>query len=407
MKIYSSQPWSSNIKNNNTKVLALCQALYTSSLSIDLTLTGIVGYSLAKNKEYATLPFALITVAAAITTIFAALSMKKFGRRCGFMIGALAAGIGGIISISALFNHSFVTFCFGTACVGVFQAYAQYYRLAAADSVGKEHKGNAIATVLTGGVIAAIVGPFLASWGRDLIPFILFSGAYAIVAVFGFLTLFLIYFYFNDQGGVESASPLVAMEEPRPLKEIIKQSRFIAALANNSVGYAVMMFIMTATPIAAIGCGHTLNDGAHIIQWHMVGMYAPSLFSSRLIKRFGEVKIVLFGIFLLSMSALIAMQSSTLPYFYGSLACLGIGWNLMFVGGSTILAKSYSISDSHKAQAFSEFFTFGFSAIGSLSAGLLLVYFDWKTINSFTLPLLGLVAGITFWHMKVERKIRN
>lgn len=395
------------VMHNDTRVLMVCQALYTASLAIALTLTGIVGYSLASNKAYATLPFALITVAAAVTTIFAALAMKKFGRRIGFMTGGALATMGGLLSIVALYHHSFTTFCLGTACVGVFQAYAQYYRLAAADAVASASKGKAIAQVLGGGVIAAIAGPALAAWSQDWIPALLFSGAYVLVAVFGLLTCGLVYSFYDGSERCVLAVSVLPAQSARPLHVIFVQPMFIAALANNAIGYAVMMFVMTATPIAAIACGHTIVDGAYIMQWHMVGMYAPSLFSSRLMRYLGEIKIVLFGIFLSALSALIALQSSSLPNFYAALACLGIGWNFMFVGGSTLLAKSYLPAERHQVQACSEFLTFGFSALGSLGAGLLLAYFDWRVINLLTLPLLALAAVITVWHVLVGRAVND
>jgi MFS family permease len=376
------------------RVLAVCQALYTSSVSIDLTLTGLVGYTLADDKALATLPFSLITIAAALTTIFASFLMARIGRRAGFTVGAGVGALGGAISVYAIFHHSFWAFCAGTATVGVFQAFAQYYRLAAADAVGIEAKGRAISTVLAGGVVAAVAGPALAAWSRDWLAPVAFAGSYALVTAFGLLSIVLLALFYRDHvpshvGAAADAPPA------RPLGSIVRQPVFLAALANNALGYAVMMFVMTATPIAAVACGHTIGDGAQIIQWHLVGMFAPSFFSARLIRRFGVLRVIGAGIVLSALCSVIALRSTDLPHFYAALACLGVGWNFMFVGGTTLLTQSYRPSERAKTQATSEFTTFACSALGSLFAGQLLAHFGWVAINVAILPLLGVAALAT------------
>ena len=375
------------------RVLAVCQALYTSSVSIDLTLTGLVGYTLADDKALATLPFSLITVAAALTTIFASFLMARIGRRAGFVVGAAVGAAGGAISVYAIFHHSFWAFCAGTATVGVFQAFAQYYRLAAADAVGVHAKSRAISTVLAGGVVAAVLGPALAAWSRDWLAPVAFAGSYALVTVFGLVSIVLIALLYRDVA--PPANVAVAVEPARPLGRIIRQPIFIAALANNALGYAVMMFVMTATPIAALACGHTIGDGAQIIQWHLVGMLAPSFFSARLIQRFGVLRVIGAGIALSAMCGVLALRSTDLPHFYAALACLGVGWNFMFVGGTTLLSQAYQPSERAKTQATSEFTTFAFSALGSLFAGQLLVRFGWQTINAAIFAPLAVAAMAT------------
>lgn len=386
---------SDSASQRNTYILMLCQALYASSLAIDLTLAGLVGYTLASNKALATLPFALITVAAALTTIFASMLLGRIGKKWGFMVGACAATVGGGISVWAIFHQSFPAFCVGTSLVGVFQAFAQYYRLAAADAVTQAAKAKAISIVLTGGVIAAIAGPMIAGWSKDLFSPVMFAGSYFIVTLFGLTSITLLGFFYRNNTPHKNFAYKKKITTTRSLKQIVRQPIYIAALANNALGYAVMMFIMTATPIAAIACGHTIIDGAHIIQWHMVGMFAPSLFAARLIQKFGVLHIVYMGITLSTISGALALYSTDLHYFYAALGCLGIGWNFMFVGGSTLLAQSYRPEESSKAQAFSEFSTFMFSALGSLFAGQLLDHFGWKVINLATFPLLFLALICT------------
>jgi MFS family permease len=381
----------------NARVLALCQALYTSSVSIDLTLTGLVGYTLADDKAFATLPFSLITVAAALTTIFASFLMARIGRRAGFALGAAVGAAGGAISVHAIFVHSFWLFCCGTATVGVFQAFAQYYRLAAADAVDTHAKSRAISTVLTGGVIAAVLGPALAAWSRDWLAPITFAGSYALVTLLGLCSMALVLVAYRNVAPA-SAHPSSTQQDaapPRSLVRIVTQPIFVAALANNAIGYMVMMFVMTATPIAAVACGHTIGDGARIIQWHLVGMFAPSFFAARLIARFGVLRIIGAGIALSAACGAIALAATDLPHFYVALACLGVGWNFMFVGGSTLLAQSYRANERAKTQATSEFTTFACSALASLTAGQLLSRFGWAVVNTSIFPALAVAACAT------------
>jgi MFS family permease len=396
----------------NARVLALCQALYTSSVSIDLTLTGLVGYTLADDKALATLPFSLITVAAALTTIFASFLMARIGRRAGFALGAAVGAAGGAISVHAIFIHSFWLFCCGTATVGVFQAFAQYYRLAAADAVDSHAKSRAISTVLTGGVVAAVLGPALAAWSRDWLAPVTFAGSYALVTLLGLASMALVLAAYRNAAPAVAPAPAPASTAPaspaaaaaamqpgetraRPLAQIVKQPIFMAALANNAIGYMVMMFVMTATPIAAVACGHTIGDGARIIEWHLVGMYAPSFFTARLIARFGVLRVVAAGILLSAACGAIALSSTDLPHFYAALACLGVGWNFMFVGGTTLLAQSYRPSERAKTQATSEFTTFACTALASLTAGQLLTRFGWSVVSASIFPALAVAACAT------------
>src|SRR5450830_1360942 len=280
----------------------------------------------------------------------------------------------------------------GRRCVS---GLAQYYRLAAADAVGPELKSRAISTVLTGGVIAAVLGPALAAWSKDLFPTALFSGAYLMVALLSLLSMIVLLAFYRDVENTDAAIDTAMSAPPAPPRstgEIARQPVFIAALANNVVGSMVMMFIMTAAPLAAVACHHGINDGANIIQWHLVGMYAPSFFAGYLIKRFGLGPMVLSGVVLNLACALIAMASTTLPAFYVALLCLGIGWNFMFVGGTTLLAQSYRPNERARAQGLSEFLRYAATALATLAAGPLLEHYGWQALNIAILPLLAVCA---------------
>jgi len=397
----TSLPDSHGSGYRNARILAICQGLFTCAISIDLTLTALTGYQLAPDKSLATLPFALITVAGAVVTWFAAFLIQRLGRRLSFALGALAGAIGGAISVWSVFHGHFWSFCIGTAGVGVFQAFAQYYRLAAADAVSAEFKSRAISTVLTGGVIAAVLGPALASWSKDLFPTALFSGAYLMVALLSLLSMFVLLAFYRDTEAVGGTVQAAAETDApaRPTAVIARQPVFVAALANNVVGSMVMMFIMTAAPLAAVACHHGIDDGANIIQWHLVGMYAPSFFAGALIRRFGLGPIVLAGVALNLACALIAMASTSLPAFYVALLCLGVGWNFMFVGGTTLLAQSYRPSERARTQGLSEFLRYAATALATLAAGPLLEHYGWSALNLAILPLLLICAVVSVWWM--------
>lgn len=388
----------------NVAVLAIAQGLFTAAIAIDLTLTGLTGYQLAPDKSLATLPFALITVAGAIATYFASTLMQKIGRRRGFVLGALTGAIGGLISVWAVFLNSFWLFCMGTAAVGIFQAFAQYYRLAATDSEPDNRKARAISVVLAGGVIAAFLGPLLASWSTDLFP-VLFAGSYLMVCLLGLASAALLWLGYQD--ALPEPLELHDHEQPpRKLLTIFKQPISLAALSNNVIGGVVMMFIMTATPLAAVASNHSINDGASIIQWHLVGMYAPSLFAGRLIALFGLPPILFLGMALSAACGLIAQFSDSLTAFYIALLFLGVGWNFMFVGGTTLLTSSYYPSEKARVQGVAEFIQYTFTAFSTLAAGPILQLLGWKGMNNIVFPLIAVSAVITLRWMRADRRTK-
>ena len=384
-------------RGSDALVLSVAQGLFTAAVSIDLTLTGLTGYQLAPDKLLATLPFATITVAGAATTLFASLLMQRIGRRRGFVIGACVGALGGLISVWSVLDDDFWLFCVGTASVGVFQAFAQYYRLAAADGVDAGSKARAISMVLAGGVIAAFLGPALAAWSKNLLP-ALFAGSYLVVSALGLASALLIATFYRGVAG--DARPDAGAGAARSLRVVFRQPISLAALANNVVGGVVMMFVMTAAPLAAVACHHSIDEGAGIIQWHLVGMYAPSLFAGRLIRRFGLPAILFTGMALSAACGLIAIASTTLVGFYLALLCLGVGWNFMFVGGTALLAASHLPSERARVQGVAELIRYGFTAVATLAAGPVLEAFGWASLNAAVLPLLAVAATTTLVWMR-------
>ena len=380
--------WFSGVAGNrNATVLALAQALYVCGISVDLTLTGITGYQLAPDKALATLPFALITVGAAVITVAAAFILGRIGRRMGFAVGSLCGAIGGLTSVYATFHGQFWIFCIGTALIGAYQGFAQFFSIAAADSVDSAHKSRAISTVLAGGVLAAIAGPALAAATKDLIPNVMFAGAYLSVAILALAsTLLILGLYRNTE------PPAVAAGDapPRPLREIARAPIFGAGVATTMAAAAAMTFVMTAAPLAAVACNHTIDDGAHIIQWHLIGMFVPSFFSGRLVARFGVWPILATGMALIVCCAATAISSTSLIAFYAALFLLGVGWNFMIVCGTTLFSQSYRPNERPKAQAFGGLLNNLAGSVAALSAGIVLDHAGWSLINIGILPILAL-----------------
>ncbi|MFS8099531.1 MFS transporter [Lentzea alba] len=384
-------------RTRNMSLLTAAQTLYQCCISVDLTLTGIVGLTLAPSPALATIPFALISIGSWLTTYPASAFMRRHGRRAGFTLGSLAAVVGGLISVLAVTLQSFPLFCAGVACIGVFQAFAGYYRYTAADISPADQRARAISTVLSGGILAAVAGPFLATAVKDVLP-VVFAGSYALVTALGLASTAVVALMTVDH--VEKAQEqAVPSGTPRTLKEIARQPIFLAGVAGAGAGYFTMTLAMTAAPLAVSGSGHSVHEAATVIQWHMVGMYATAFISGRLAARIGAAQTVLAGVVVNAAGALIALSGSSHIHFMIALALIGVGWNLMFVAGTTLLASSYLPHERSVTQGVSEMFTLGASALGALTAGPLLSATGWSAVNAFLLVPLAVSAVFAVLHL--------
>ncbi|MEU4846176.1 MFS transporter [Streptomyces gilvosporeus] len=391
-------------------LLTTSQMLYYFGISIDLTLTGLVGLKLAPVPALATLPFALISVGSWCATYPASAFMRRYGRKAGFVVGSGAAMLGGLASVTALYTQRFVLFCCGIACIGVYQAFAGYYRYAAADIHPPEQRGKAISTVLSGGVIAAVIGPFLATTVKDVLP-VEFAGSYALVTVLALISLGVLSLLTAD--GPAAPTPATAgpgPEEsgaPRTLKEIARQPVFLAGAVGSCVGYFVMTSLMTAAPLAAVRAGHTVHDGAQVIQWHMVGMYATAFVSGRLTRKIGAGWTLLIGGTISALGTAFAMAGPSHMNFMIALGLIGVGWNLMYVSGSALVANSYRPQERSVVQGIGEIFTLGGSAVGALSAGPVLNALGWAPMNAALLAPIAASALLTLAYLFRSRSTRR
>ncbi len=360
-----------------------------SSTSLTMATSALVGVVLAPTPTLATLPLGLGYLCIMITMFPASLLMKHYGRRVGFALGGTAGLIGGSTSALGIYLGSFTLFCAGSALFGVANGFSQYYRFAAAEIVDESYKSRAISWVLAGGLVAAFVGPNTASLTREFIPGALFSASYAFIALFC-AGVIIIQFFIRI--------PMPSIEEKeghkRPLGFVLTQPVFLVAVLCAMIAYGTMNLLMTATPLAMNHRGMAFGDTAIVIQWHIVGMFAPSFFTGSLIHRFGVLKIMFIGALALVGCALVALNGQLYAHFLFGLVLLGIGWNFLYIGGTTLLTEVYLPAEKGVIQGINEFMVFSATAFTALSSGYLHHTLGWQTLNRYTIPLVCFAACI-------------
>ena len=372
-------------------LLAICQALLATGNAVVISTSALVGQTLAPDG-LATLPLFLQFVAIMSATLPASLLMRRIGRGAGFSLGAAFAVSAGLIGSGAILTGSFVLFCLASLAYGVFMAFGLYYRFAAADAASVSFRPRAISYVLAGGVVAAIAGPELAKATDDLFGPALFAGSYLAIAGLGGLTLLALVFLRIPLPSREERSG-----EGRPLLEIMRQPAFIVALTAAALAQGAMVLVMTATPLAMAFCGHDFDQTAFVIQWHVLGMFAPSFFTGHLISRFGVLNVMAVGALLILACLGVALSGIEVTQFWAALLLLGVGWNFMFVGATTLLTATYEPPEKAKIQAINDLIIFAIAAFASLSSGVLHHLIGWQAVNlSVILPML-LMLGAIFW----------
>jgi len=364
-----------------------------SSNTLLVATSALVGYSLAANKAYATLPFALQLIATMCTSIPAALLMKKTGRQRGFMLATSLGMTGGGLCTVGILQSQFILFSAGGILVGMFNGFGNYYRFTAADVVDAEHKSRAISLVLAGGVIAAIVGPNLANQTRNMISHATFAGSY--LSMIGLYVLAFVVLNFLKLPADVTPAPSTSSATGRSLRQIVSQPKYIVAVICGMFGYGVMALVMTATPLAMHQHAYPFADTSFVIQWHVLGMYVPSFFTGHLIHRFGNIRVMLLGALAGLACVTINLTGTSVIHFWIALTLLGISWNFLFIGATSLLTETYRPEETFKAQAVNEFTMFSTVAAASLSAGALQHLFGWKAVNlGAILPLLLIMASL-------------
>jgi MFS family permease len=375
----------------NVGLLAVCQALLMTNNSTLIAINGLAGLALAPVSWLATLPVTCWVLGGAIATMLASLHMKRVGRQRGMTIGTLWGIVGALICAAAVALQSFWLLCFGTLVFGVYNAYGQYYRFAAADVASSDFRATAISLVLAGGLVGGILGPTTSRLTIDLLA-TKFVGAYLALIGFALVTMLLLRF-------IRIPTPSAAEQRVsgRPLMVIAAQPKFLVAVLAGAIGYGVMNFLMTSTPIAMGVCGHPYGDAAFVISSHVVAMFAPSFVTGALIRRFGVLPVMFFGALLNVASIALALSGVSVPQFWGSLVLLGVGWNFLFIGATAMLTETYRPEERAKAQGANDMAIFVMMTISSLTSGMIVTSAGWERVNYAAAPMIAVVAILIAW----------
>jgi MFS family permease len=377
----------------NVIILAICQGMSVSGLVILGIVAVLAGQYLAENPAFASLPLALQLTGTMMMTIPASLLMAKIGRRPGFIFGQLIGVAGGCLgAYSLMYTKSFELLCVAGLFVGISNAFWQYYRFAAVDTAGEDYRARAISYVLAGGVMAALIGPEVAKIAEDLFAPILFAGSY--LAYVGFcLTGIMVLSFLN----IPKPAQGWRIGGGRPLLEIMRQPTFIVAVMSGMAGYGLMVLVMTATPLSMVACGFDFSDTAFVIQWHAFFMFAPGFLTGHLVRWFGVTVVIMAGALFMLTAMVINVTGISLHHFWFGLVTVGVGWNFMFIGGTTLLTETYTIEEKAKTQAANDFMVFTTAAIASFSSGALQNVLGWTAVNLAVIAPALIIFCVAFW----------
>ena len=380
----SAAPAAAN--GNAVARLTIAQALGGANNVIAYATGAIVGEMFAPSKALATMPISIFVVGMALCTIPAGSIAQRYGRRAAFMTGTTSGILTGLLASVAVLYGSFVLFCVAMFFGGAYAAVILSFRFAAADCVATDRRARALSAVMAGGVFAGVLGPQLVTFTMDLWQPYLFAVTYLAQAALALLSMTVL-------AGIKIPSPeSIHKSAGRPLFEIARQPRFIAAATCGVVSYMMMNLVMTSAPLAMKLCGLSLTSANLGLQWHVIAMYGPSFFTGILITRFGAPIIVTIGLGLIGAAAIVGLTGVDIPHFWLSLTLLGLGWNFGFVGASTLVLECHRPEERTKVQSFNDFVVFGSMVIGSFASGGLLTAYGWNAVCLVTLPPLALAA---------------
>lgn len=373
----------------NLSILLVCQLISATGAIVLVTLGGIIGSSLTQNRALATLPVSIMVISVAATTIPATLLMRSIGRKQGSALASLSAAVAALLAAYAISVSSFALFIIAAAVFGINMAFTQQYRYAAVESVDQQYSSRAISIVLIGAIGGAFAGSELVKHGQSWIGDVPYAGTLIGVAALYVIQSLL----FQMLGPLRGEEHGATTQSHRTLGQVVRQPVYIVAVLGGTVAYGVMTLIMTATPLSMhINDGYSLEATANVIRAHVLGMYVPSLVSGFLIERLGTVKMMSVGAFALLAAALIGLQGQSIMHYWYALVLLGVGWNFLYVGGTTMLTFTYSMAERFQAQAVNEFSVFGTSATASLLAGTVIYYYGWYALVLVPIPMLLLIV---------------
>lgn len=391
-------PASDPRSRRNVWVLVAAQAVLGSQMSMVFIVAGLAGQSLASNICWATLPISLTVIGSMLAATPLSAVMQRFGRRTGFVIGAIAGMIGAAIGAYGLMLGSFPVFLIGSLFTGVYMSAQGFYRFAAADTASEAFRPKAISYVMAGGLLSAILGPQLVKLTAEamVVPFM---GTYLAAIGLNFFGVFL--FALLDIPKPRPPAPGAALGRSR--MELLREPRIAVAMICATVSYALMNLVMTSSPLAVVGCGFETGDAANVVTAHVLAMYGPSFFTGHIIARIGVEKVVALGLVILAGSGAVALSGVELEHFFGALILLGLGWNFGFIGATTMLASAHAPEERGRVQGLNDFIVFGGVTLASFSSGGLMncsggtVQAGWAAVNLAMLPFLVLAGGALIW----------
>ncbi|HVV40621.1 MAG TPA: MFS transporter [Nitrobacter sp.] len=382
----------------NVVRLAAAQALTGANSAVIFATGSIVGATLAPSISLATVPLSMYVLGLAAGTLPTGAISRACGRRAAFIIGTGCGTLTGLLGAFAILHASFVLFCCATFLGGLYGAVSQSYRFAAADGASASFRPKAVSWVMAGGVFAGVLGPQLVQWTMNVWPPYLFAFSFMVQAAVALVAMAVL-------SGVDLPKPAAAdLHGGRPLSEIARQPRFIAAALCGIISYPMMNLVMTSAPLAMKICGLSVSDSNFGIQWHIVAMYGPSFFTGTLIARFGAPRVVAFGLILEATAAAIGLSGITAVHFWATLIVLGAGWNFSFVGASALVLETHRPNERNKVQAFNDFLVFGMMAIGSFASGQLLAHYGWSMVNIVVFPPVALGLAVLWLTAASRRK---
>jgi len=377
--------------NRRLWLLAICQGLFLTNNVTFIAINGLVGLSMAPLGWMATLPVMGYVLGGALATAPVSQVQARFGRKVSFQIGLVVAMLSALLCAWAAYSRNFWLLCFATTFAGYYAANASLYRFAAAEIAAPEAREKAVSLVMAGGLIGAVLGPNLATWTRELLA-VPFAGAYVALCGVALVSLVLMSFLSFPPAPAKGAT-----DGGRPLGEIMRQPVFIVAAASGALGFGVMNLLMASTPIAMQQCGLPFKDAAFVLEWHVIGMFAPGFFTGALIKRFGALPVMGVGVLLNLACIAVALSGVDLHQFLVALFLLGVGWNFLFTGSTTLSLTTYRPEERDRAQGALNFFVMGTLALTSLASGVLITTQGWTLLNYGSLVPVAAVGGALLW----------
>ena len=386
--------------NKNLLILTLSQIFSFTAAPVTVFLSGIIGSQISPVKSLATLPMSISVVGIAIGAIIATKVMSLIGRKYGFIIASIGNMLTSILAAYSIMTQNFILFCFANFFLGIGMAFTHQYRFAAADSVEKNKAPKAISIILFGGIISAFLGPSLANYAKDIFSNNLYVGSYLALALLTFIPAIL-FLFFESQSNIKTNVKYAG----RNYLELISQPRFIQSITASAFGYAIMTFLMTATPISMhVMENMSLNKTSIVIQFHVAAMFLPSLLTGHLIKRFGHSNVIYAGVFLYSITLITSIFDQSFFNYMFALIFLGLGWNFLFISGTSLLVLTYREEEKYRAQGLNDFVVYSIHAIGSLSAGVFIALTNWKIMNMICIPFMILIIFTTIRAEILDKK---